>query len=96
VRIAAGGLVLIGVLSGFFIDPVFLILSGFVGAGLIFAGITDWCGIGLLLAKMPWNRVSAAGAAPAPGGTCAASLPGTCAAGAPPSGSCSIGSSSEK
>jgi len=96
VRIAAGGLVLIGVLTGFFIHPAFLILSGFVGAGLMFAGITDWCGMGLLLAKMPWNRLSAADLAPVPGGTCAASLPGTCAAGAPPSESCSIKSSSGK
>jgi hypothetical protein len=30
-----------------------------VGAGLVFAGVTDWCGMGLLLAKMPWNQKSA-------------------------------------
>ncbi len=57
VRITAGGLVLAGVLLGSFVHPGFLGLSGFVGAGLIFAGITDWCGMGLLLAKMPWNRI---------------------------------------
>jgi len=34
----------------------FIWLSGFVGAGLVFAGISDFCGIGLLLAKMPWNK----------------------------------------
>ncbi len=79
VRIASGMLVLLGVLSGFFIHKAFLILSGFVGAGLIFAGITDWCGMGILLSKMPWNRSDAADS----GGTCAASLPGACAA-APP------------
>lgn len=89
VRIAAGSLVLLGVLAGAFAHPAFLILSGFVGAGLIFAGVTDWCGMGLLLAKMPWNQVSAAGDAPAHGGTCAASLPGTCAASLP--GTCSAG-----
>lgn len=56
VRIAAGTLVLSGVLLGWFVNPAFVGLSGFVGAGLIFAGITDWCGMGLLLAKAPWNR----------------------------------------
>ncbi len=56
VRIAAGTLVLSGVLLALFIHPLFIGLSGFVGAGLIFAGITDWCGMGLLLAKMPWNQ----------------------------------------
>jgi rhodanese-related sulfurtransferase len=56
VRIAAGALVLSGVLLSFFVHPAFIFLSGFVGAGLIFAGITDWCGMGLLLAKAPWNQ----------------------------------------
>ena len=56
VRIAAGTIVLTGVLLGYFVHPAFIWLSGFVGAGLIFAGITDWCGMGLLLAKMPWNQ----------------------------------------
>jgi rhodanese-related sulfurtransferase len=56
VRIAAGSIVLAGFLLGWFINPWFHILSGFVGAGLIFAGITDWCGMGLLIAKAPWNK----------------------------------------
>jgi len=56
VRIAAGSLVLTGFLLGWFIHPYFFFLSGFVGAGLTFAGITDWCGMGLLLAKAPWNK----------------------------------------
>ena len=56
VRIAAGALVLIGLALGWFVHPAFLGLSAFVGAGLVFAGVTDWCGMGLLLAKMPWNR----------------------------------------
>lgn len=59
VRIAAGSLVLLGVLLAIFVHPYFIGLSGFVGAGLIFAGVTDFCGMGLLLAKLPWNtRVS--------------------------------------
>jgi rhodanese-related sulfurtransferase len=56
VRIAAGSLVLLGVLLGWWVHPAFFGLSGFVGAGLIFAGITDFCGMGLLLARMPWNN----------------------------------------
>ena len=56
VRIAAGSLVFIGVLLGWFVSKWFFILSGFVGAGLVFAGITDFCGMGLLLTKMPWNK----------------------------------------
>jgi rhodanese-related sulfurtransferase len=55
VRIAAGALVLTGVLLGWFVHPPFFGLAGFVGAGLVFAGITDFCGMGLLLAKLPWN-----------------------------------------
>ncbi|MGD0253316.1 MAG: rhodanese-like domain-containing protein [Verrucomicrobiota bacterium] len=55
VRIVAGSLVLTGVLLGWFVHRGFFGLSAFVGAGLVFAGITDFCGMGLLLAKMPWN-----------------------------------------
>ena len=56
VRIAAGSLVLLGVIGGWVLHPAFTGISAFVGAGLVFAGITDWCGMGLLLMKMPWNR----------------------------------------
>ncbi len=56
VRIAAGLLVLTGVLLAHFVHPGFIGLAAFVGAGLVFAGITDWCGMGMLLAKMPWNQ----------------------------------------
>jgi rhodanese-related sulfurtransferase len=57
VRIAAGSLVLLGVLLGWLVHPVLVGLAAFVGAGLVFAGVTDTCGMGLLLARMPWNRV---------------------------------------
>jgi rhodanese-related sulfurtransferase len=57
VRIAAGSLVLIGALLGWLVHPVFIGLSAFIGAGLVFAGITDTCGMGMLLARMPWNQV---------------------------------------
>jgi len=55
VRIAAGSLVLLGVGLGF-VHPVLFGLAGFVGAGLVFSGLTDTCGMGMLLARMPWNR----------------------------------------
>ena len=59
VRIAAGSLVLVGAVLGWLVHPGFFGLSAFVGAGLVFAGITDFCGMGLLLARLPWNtRVS--------------------------------------
>lgn len=64
VRIAAGLLVLLGVVLGFAVHPAFFGLSGFVGAGLMFAGITDTCAMGMLIAKMPWNRVKAECEAP--------------------------------
>jgi rhodanese-related sulfurtransferase len=56
VRIAAGSLVCLGALLGWLAHPAFVVMSAFVGAGLIFAGVTDTCGMGLLLARMPWNR----------------------------------------
>src|SRR6476661_8933324 len=56
VRIAAGSLVLLGALLGWLVDPAFVGLSAFVGAGLVFAGITDTCGMGMALARMPWNQ----------------------------------------
>ncbi|MBX3374074.1 MAG: rhodanese-like domain-containing protein [Phycisphaeraceae bacterium] len=56
VQIAAGGLALIGFLLGIGVSPWFHVLSGFVGAGLLMAGLTGWCGMAMVLARMPWNR----------------------------------------
>lgn len=58
VRIAAGTFVLLGTGLGAFLSPWFYGLAGLAGAGLVFAGITDTCALGLLLAKAPWNRAS--------------------------------------
>lgn len=55
-RIAAGSLVLVGVALSF-VHSAFIGLSAFIGAGLVFAGITDTCAMGMALARMPWNRV---------------------------------------
>ena len=57
VRIAAGLLVVIGAAVGQFVHPGGIALSAFIGAGLVFAGVTDTCGMGMMIAKMPWNRV---------------------------------------
>lgn len=56
VRIAAGALVLAGTVLGAFVHPLFLGIAGFVGAGLIFAGVTDTCGMAMMLARLPWNQ----------------------------------------
>jgi rhodanese-related sulfurtransferase len=64
VRIAAGILVLTGALLGYFVHPAWITLSGLVGAGLVFAGVTDTCGMGMLLARMPWNHRAAAATDP--------------------------------
>lgn len=56
VQIVAGSLVLLGVALGALVAPGFYALSGFVGAGLMFAGTTGFCGMAKLLFLMPWNR----------------------------------------
>ena len=56
VRVAAGSLVLIGVILSFVLHTNFIAISAFVGAGLVFAGLTDTCGMGMMLARMPWNQ----------------------------------------
>lgn len=78
VRIAAGSLALVGATLALLVDPLFAAVPAFIGAGLVFAGLTDWCGMGLLLARMPWNRgpVDTSGGGAAAGcsaGGCAAS-----------------------
>jgi len=58
VRIAAGSLIVIGAALGWFVDPAFIVLPAFIGAGLLFSGITDTCGVSMVLARMPWNQCS--------------------------------------
>lgn len=57
VRIAAGFLVFTGAVLSILVHPYWIGLAAFVGAGLMFAGITDTCGMGMVLARMPWNQV---------------------------------------
>ncbi len=58
VQLAIGVLSLTGSLLAIFSNPLFAILPAFLGAGLTFAGSTGWCGLAILLSKMPWNRCS--------------------------------------
>lgn len=67
VRIAAGALVVTGVLLGSGISSVFYLLAFAVGAGLVYSGVTDKCGLALVLLKAPWNKSS-----PAPAAACCA------------------------
>jgi len=68
VRIAAGALVFTGAVLAWFVHPAFVALSGFVGAGLVFAGVTDTCAMGMLIARMPWNQKAAGMDVPRPDG----------------------------
>jgi len=59
VMIVAGSLVVTGLLLGTFVSPWFVAISAFMGCGLVFAGISGWCGLAKLLMLMPWNKVVA-------------------------------------
>jgi rhodanese-related sulfurtransferase len=58
VRIAAGVIAATGALLGLMVNPLFSIIPLFVGGGLVFAGVTDRCGMALVLTKAPWNKIS--------------------------------------
>jgi rhodanese-related sulfurtransferase len=58
VQIAAGSLILLGLILSNTVAPAWIILTWFVGAGLTFAGISGFCGMARLLAVMPWNKVN--------------------------------------
>lgn len=57
VQLAAGLLVLTGVGLALTINPNWIFLSAFVGAGLTVAGATGFCGMAIILSKMPWNNL---------------------------------------
>ncbi|MGD9589169.1 MAG: rhodanese-like domain-containing protein [Pyrinomonadaceae bacterium] len=59
VRFTAGLIVLTGIVLGVFLTPYLYLLSAFVGAGLVFSAVTDTCGMGMILARMPWNKAPA-------------------------------------
>ena len=55
---AAGAMAAAGGFLAVLVDPAFGLLSAIVGSGLVFAGVTDTCAMGLLLAKLPYNRAA--------------------------------------
>lgn len=59
VQIIAGSMIVLGAVLGATVSPWFHALSGLVGAGLMFAGVSGYCGMARLLMKMPWNRRTA-------------------------------------
>jgi rhodanese-related sulfurtransferase len=60
VRFTAGTIVLVGILLGTFVSPYLYLISAFIGAGLMFSAATDTCAMGMMLARMPWNKGPAA------------------------------------
>jgi rhodanese-related sulfurtransferase len=56
VRFTAGLFVLTGIVLGVFVSPYLYLISAFVGGGLVFSALTDTCGMGMILARMPWNK----------------------------------------
>lgn len=67
VQIGAGSLAFVGTMLGLFASPWFFVVPAFVGAGLVMAGVTGFCGMARLLMRAPWNRAmfDATGAAKA-------------------------------
>lgn len=58
VRMVAGSAVVLGLAGGRFVSPKLRMLAGGIGAGLTFSAATNSCAMGMVLAKMPWNRTS--------------------------------------
>lgn len=58
VQMVIGAGVLAGVILSRMVHPSWVYLSGVFGAGLLISGATGWCGLGMLLARMPWNRIA--------------------------------------
>ncbi len=58
VQIAAGSLLLLGLILSNLVAPAWILLTWFVAAGLVFAAVSGFCGMAQLLALMPWNRLN--------------------------------------
>ena len=56
VQIVAGSIVFIGVMLGLYVNIAFMAIPAFVGAGLVFAGISGFCGMARVLMLAPWNK----------------------------------------
>lgn len=62
VQLVIGVLALTGSILALTVNKNFAIIPAFLGLGLTMAGTTGWCGLAILLSKMPWNNVECAGA----------------------------------
>lgn len=58
VRMVAGAIAAIGGFGALFISPWLAVLPALIGSGLVFAGATDTCAMGMLLARLPYNRAA--------------------------------------
>jgi len=85
VQMGAGSMMLLGLALGTFVSPLFYLISAFVGAGLTFAGLSGFCGMAVVLMKMPWNRLS-----PSTGG----GTGGSCSTGGGATSPCAVSSGS--
>ncbi len=56
VQLVAGSIVVTAAVLAWLVSPWFILLSGFIGAGLMFSGATGTCGMAAVLSRMPWNR----------------------------------------
>lgn len=56
VRITAGAIAALGAFAALFVSPLFAVVPALIGSGLVFAGITDTCAMGMMLAKLPYNQ----------------------------------------
>lgn len=58
VQVTVGSAVLAGSVLAWAVHPAWLVVPAFFGLGLVFAGMSGFCGMAVLVAKMPWNRVA--------------------------------------
>lgn len=56
VQLTIGLMLLLGSFIGYLLSPILFLLTGFIGAGLTIAGLTGFCGLAMIMAKMPWNQ----------------------------------------
>lgn len=56
VQLTIGLMLIAGSILGYLFSPAWFFLTGFIGAGLAIAGLTGFCGLAMLIAKMPWNQ----------------------------------------
>lgn len=69
VQLLAGSIALTGALLSF-VHPLWAILPAFIGAGFVFSGLTNTCGMGAMLSRMPWNQVKSKPKADPAAATC--------------------------